>query len=91
MSFWDSLEHIHNPTDLLDCIENYAFISTPIYKDKEHILRSKHFRPDEHCWYFTKDGIINFMSNFGFYCIEYSNIETEIGREDIGSFVFKRA
>lgn len=90
LTFWDSLEHIHNPTELLEKANKFVFISTPIYDDKAHILRSKHFRPDEHCWYFTKDGLIRFMSNFGFYCIEYSNIETEIGREDIGSFVFKR-
>lgn len=90
MSFWDSIEHIHNPTDLLNKCRKIVFISTPIYHSKEHILRSKHFRPDEHCWYFTKAGLIGFMDNFGFNCAEYSEIETEIGREDIGSFVFKR-
>lgn len=90
LSFWDSIEHIHNPTALLENAKKYVFISTPIYTDKDHILRSKHFRPDEHCWYFTKDGIINYLGNFGFNCIEYSNIETELGREDIGSFVFVR-
>jgi hypothetical protein len=90
MSFWDSLEHIHNPTALLDNIKTYAFISCPVYRDKEHILGSKHFRPDEHCWYWTKTGLMAFMSNFGFTLIEYSNVETFLGREDIGSFVFKR-
>jgi hypothetical protein len=90
MSFWDSLEHIHNPTELLGNIKKYAFVSCPIYTDKDHILRSKHFRPDEHCWYWTYEGLIKFMSNFGFYLLEYSNIETLIGREDIGSFIFKR-
>lgn len=90
MSFWDSLEHIHNPTELLGNINKYAFVSCPIYTDKDHILRSKHFRPDEHCWYWTYQGLIKFMSNFGFYLLEYSNIETLIGREDIGSFTFKR-
>ena len=90
MSFWDSLEHIHNPTELLGNIKKYAFVSCPIYTDKDHILRSKHFRPDEHCWYWTYEGLIKFMSNFGFYLLEYSNIETLIGREDIGSFTFKR-
>lgn len=90
LTFWDSIEHIHNPTALLESAKRFVFISTPIYKDKDHILRSKHFRPDEHCWYFTHQGIINYLGNFGFNCIEYSNIETELGREDIGSYVFKR-
>lgn len=90
ITFWDSLEHIHNPSILLKYANKYVFISTPIYVDEYHIYKSKHFRPDEHCWYFTKDGLKNFMSNFEFACIEYSTIETELGREDIGSFVFKR-
>ena len=90
MSFWDSLEHIHNPSYLLSYIKKYAFISCPVYEDKEHILRSKHFRPDEHCWYWTKKGLERFMSNFGFSLLEYNLMETEIGREDIGTFVFVR-
>lgn len=90
ISFWDSIEHIHNPANVLKYALKYVFISTPIYDDKNHILKSKHFRPDEHCWYFTKEGLKNFMSNYGFACVEYTDIETRIGREDIGSFVFKR-
>ena len=90
MTFWDSIEHIHNPTELLNLAKRYVFISTPIYKDKDHVLQSKHFRPDEHCWYFTKQGLVDFISNFGFKLVEYSDIETELGREDIGSFVFER-
>jgi hypothetical protein len=31
-----------------------------------------------------------FMSNFGFTLVEFTNVETFLGREDIGSFVFKR-
>lgn len=90
MTFWDCLEHIHNPTELLSLAKKYVFVSCPIYKDKEHILRSKHFRPDEHCWYFTADGLCTFMSNFDFELVESNRIEEECGREDIGTFVFKR-
>lgn len=90
MTFWDSLEHIHNPELMLRHAKNYVFVSCPIYKDKDHILRSKHFRPDEHCWYFTDSGIANFMSNFGFTLLESSNIETRLGREDIKSYTFRR-
>jgi len=90
MSFWDALEHIHNPEHLLSLVRKYVFVSCPIYKDKAHILRSKHFRPDEHCWYYTSDGLKEFMANYGFECIEESTIESDLGREDIGSFTFKR-
>ena len=90
MTFWDSLEHIHNAEPILNNIKNYAFVSCPIYKDREHIFRSKHFRPDEHCWYFTDLGIVNFMGNYGFTLIESSNIESKLGREDIKSYVFRK-
>lgn len=90
MTFWDSLEHIHDPTVQLTGIKEYAFISCPIYEDSDHILRSKHFRPDEHCWYWTDEGLKIFMWAFGFTCIERNQMETDIGREDIGTYVFKR-
>lgn len=90
MTFWDSLEHIPHPEELLQLIKKYAIISTPIYTDKEHVLRSKHFRPDEHCWYFTIHGMIYFMEKQGFDCVEYNRIESDLGREDIGTFVFAR-
>lgn len=90
MTFWDSLEHIHNPEIVLRHIKHRALISCPIYKDKAHVLKSKHFRPDEHFWYWTEPGLIEFMLNFGFGLIESSNIETYLGRQDIGTFVFER-
>jgi len=90
MTFWDSLEHIHDPTMHLQGAREYVFVSCPIYKDAEHILRSKHFRKDEHCWYWTDEGLRRFMAYFGFECLESNDMETQIGREDIGSYVFKR-
>lgn len=90
MTFWDSLEHIPNPEELLQLVKKYTIISTPIYDDLEHIYRSKHFRPDEHCWYFTIHGMITFMAERGFKCIEYNRMESDLGREDIGTFVFSR-
>ena len=90
MTFWDSLEHIHNPTKLLSMVGRFAFVSCPIYRNQFHVLRSKHFRPDEHCWYFTFDGAVAFMQNFRFRLIEFNTMEQDLGREDIGTFVFKR-
>jgi len=90
MTFWDSLEHIHDPTPYLQGCRTYAFVSCPIYESAEHILCSKHYRKDEHCWYWTEEGLCRFMSYFGFELVEHNLMETEIGREDIGTFVFKR-
>jgi hypothetical protein len=90
LTFWDSLEHIHDPTLMLQGAKEYVFISAPIYENAGHVLQSKHFRKDEHCWYWTSIGIRNFMHRFGFGCVEENYMETELGREDIGTFVFKR-
>jgi len=90
LTFWDSLEHIQDPRLHLSGVKEYAFISAPIYRDAEHIKVSKHFRKDEHCWYWTKDGLCTFMDAFGFELVEYNDMESQIGREDIGTFVFKK-
>lgn len=90
LCFWDSLEHIHDPEELLAQAEEYVFISAPIYRDCEHILNSKHFRKDEHCWYWTRLGLSYFMNLYGFVIVKQNKMETKLGREDIETFVFKR-
>jgi len=91
LTFWDSLEHIHEPKEMLKGIKKYAFISIPIFTDQEHVLRSKHFRKDEHCWYFTEEGLKLFMWYYGFHMLEKNTMETELGREDINTYVFKKS
>ncbi len=90
LTFWDSFEHIENPAVLLERCTRKVFMSIPIFKDKDHVLRSKHFRPDEHHWYFSELGLLNYMSRAGFEMVCMSDIESHLGREDILTFVFKR-
>lgn len=90
LTFWDSLEHIKDPTPLLALVQKFVFISCPIYDGMNHVLRSKHFKPGEHYWYWTPKGIENFMAAFGFELVEQNRMESEIGRDGIGTFVFKR-
>jgi len=90
ISCWDSLEHIAEPSNLLSNVTEWVFVSLPIFWNIEHILRSKHFRRDEHFWYWTEQGFKNWMKEHGFECRHHSEIETKLGREDIHSFVFKR-
>lgn len=90
VTFWDSFEHIRNPADILSEVTGLVFMSIPLFNGVNHILRSKHFRKDEHYWYFTQTGLITYMSNLGFLMLESNRMESDIGREDIGSFVFKR-
>lgn len=89
-TFWDSLEHIHHPGLLLDNVQHWAFVSLPIFSGPGHIRRSKHFRKDEHCLYFTRDGFVAFMDRHGFALAGESNMEQSAGREDIQTFAFHR-
>lgn len=89
-SFWDALEHIRHPEDLVKRVRNYVFLSIPIFRDQKHALGSKHFRPDEHFWYFTEEGLERWFHERGFQLAEKNRMEEECGREDIGTFVFRR-
>lgn len=90
ISCWDSLEHILCPQLLIERVQKYIFISIPIFENREHVERSKHFRKDEHYWYFTKRGLTAAMAYYDFRLLFDTNEESQIGREDIHTFVFKR-
>lgn len=90
VTLWDVLEHIPDFQSLLANVQKWVFVSVPIFCDVEHVLRSKHFKPDEHCWYFTRDGLVIAMNICGFELVSESRFETELGREDIGTFAFRR-
>lgn len=89
-TFWDSLEHILDPAPLLKNVRKLAIVSLPIFTDAAHVLRSKHFKKEEHCLYFTRGGLIRFMDEQGFSLLEVNTMEQEAGREDIESFAFER-
>jgi hypothetical protein len=90
VSLWDVLEHISDFRPLLANVRDWVFVSLPIFSDAYHVLRSKHFRPTEHCWYFTREGLLNAMKACGFGLVAESDFETALGREDIGTFAFRR-
>lgn len=90
MSFWDSLEHIPDPELVLRSIGDWAFVSMPIYKDQADCLKSKHFKPGEHIWYWTLEGFVSWMDRQGFELREINHAESELGREGITSFAFRR-
>ena len=92
LSFWDSIEHMPNPNSLLSLFapDQYAFISIPTFADFSNIQNNKHYRPDEHYYYFTIGGMIRYMKDSNFELIEFNDFETQAGREDITTFVFKK-
>lgn len=90
ISLWDVLEHIADFPRLLENVTDYVFMSIPIFYGADHARASKHFRPTEHFWYFTRGGLERVMADIGFKLVTSSDQETAIGREDILSFVFRR-
>jgi len=89
-TFWDSLEHIPEPAAAIAQVEKWAFVSIPLFQGGEHCLRSKHFRREEHIWYFEDRGIRAWFAAQGFECVESNDEETRLGREDIRSYAFRR-
>ena len=92
LTFWDSLEHIQEPVELLRKIPKgmFIFVSIPIFKDVYCIRDSKHYRPNEHYWYFTDKGLRTWMNSHCFDFIEMRDFEIRAGREDIFTYVFKK-
>jgi hypothetical protein len=90
MTFWDSLEHALDWAPILCNCTHWVFVSTPIYASQAHCLCSKHYKPGEHIWYFTHNGLEWFMAQHGFKLVSFDNFETELGRDSIGTFAFRR-
>lgn len=87
---WDSLEHIPDPRALLAQVREWLFVSLPVFEDADDVLSSKHYKPGEHLWYFSSTGFINWCAEQGFECVEMNRVESDLGREGIMSFAFKR-
>jgi hypothetical protein len=87
---WDSLEHIPEPQELINRATRFVFVSMPIYKDRDDCINSKHFKPGEHLHYWTHNGLLDWFARLGFICLEHNQIESDLGREGISSYVFKR-
>lgn len=90
ITMWDSLEHMPEPKDFLVRIpKNIPLIVTiPIIKNIIRVKWWKHYKPNEHFWYFTKEGFINFMATVGFAFKDALDFEIKTGREDAYTFVF---
>lgn len=87
---WDSLEHIPEPEKLLARVKEWLFVSIPICETASEWVESKHMKPGEHIHYFSLQGFIRWCGEQGFECQEVNWAETELGREGIASFAFKR-
>jgi hypothetical protein len=89
-TLWDTLEHIPNPQSFFKCMRSgdFLFVSLPIFHELEKVRESKHYKPNEHLYYFEPKGLKSFLNDSGFDFVESNNDEIVAGREGIGSFVF---
>lgn len=91
VTFFDSLEHIVDPSRILDRLtKQLVFVSTPIFYNVRHMMNSKHFKPVEHVWHFTRKYFGFYMEGCGFRIIEERADETLLGRTDIKTFVLRK-
>jgi len=90
ITFWDTIEHVPNAREYLAACRDVVCISLPVFDQLEGVEKSKHYKPNEHLYYFTPWGLIGWMAAHGFRLLEYNRNETTAGRENIGAFAFQR-
>lgn len=91
LTFWDSLEHIPNPSAAINQARHWVFCSVPVAKDGYDARTFKHYKPGEHIWYFNTSGLIRYIEAHGFRCVGISGAECALGRESVKTFAFRRA
>lgn len=91
LTLWDVLEHVREPRPLLEAAGKWVFCSLPIVPDiGPPTPLWRHYKPREHCWYWTRAGFIGWMAGHGFKLVEKNRNESDLGRLDIESFAFRR-
>lgn len=91
-TFWDVIEHVPEPEQYFKQIPlgRHLFTSIPIFYGLGGIRLSKHYRPNEHLYYFTEEGFEQWMEWHGFLVVERQMFEMDACRESIHSYTFKR-
>lgn len=92
VTMWDSLEHMEDPGAFLRRIPKgkTLLVSVPMIDDLRRVRSSKHFKPGEHFYYWTRFGFVDWMRLYGFRGLEMSAHEMVAGRQDVMAFSFKR-
>ena len=91
-TFWDCLEHVPEHSKIFNLLQKdqYLFLSLPYFENLDKIRESKHYKPNEHYYYFTQHGLIDYMKDCGFELVEYNFDETKAGRSNIIACCFKK-
>ena len=88
ITFWDSLEHMKRLGIVPLLNGRYVFISTPIIDGVRDLLKWKHFRPDEHVWYFSEQALVKLFKKWGYALQSVDSFEVQCGRSDVLSYCF---
>lgn len=91
-TFWDVLEHVPVPDKYFRLMPDNCFLFTclPTFSDLRWVRKSKHYKPNEHFYYWTETGFTDWMAEYRFRLLDKQYGETKAGREGITSFAFKR-
>ena len=94
ITMFDVLEHMKMPDIVLNKIEprSKLICTIPVVEKMELdcIRSNKHYRPNEHYWYWTTSGFIHWMWLRGFHLWDDMDHEKRLGRESVHTFVFER-
>lgn len=90
LTFFDSFEHIQDPSMILRNMPEGSgvIMSIPIYRGFTPLEEWKHYRPNEHLHYFTNKGLMHYMKDNGYMISQFSEFESNLGREDIFTYCF---
>ncbi len=90
VTLWDVLEHMPDPSGFIRALgAETILLSLPIVTSWRGITEWKHYKPGEHLFYFTHEGLTGFMRTLGYRLVFHGRPECDCGREDIGSYVFQ--
>jgi hypothetical protein len=76
ITFWDSLDRLQNPGEILWSVllDVFVFVSIPIIKDLSEIQSTEHFKPNERYYYFTKDGLVYYFEQLNYNLIQIDEL-----------------
>lgn len=93
VTFWDVFEHLSDPWAVLEETgANTAFVTIPYIDEFDEPKNSKHYKPNEHQWYWTRVGFMLDAKAHGWVAEIHSDNPEErtFRREKVASFLLTR-
>jgi len=85
VTFWDSLEHLSNPVDVIEGLKpKYIAACAPCTDDfkcgLENLTQWHHYMPQEHCHYFSEESLVKLFESCGYSVVTKEFVESDIRR-----------